>query len=74
MIATNGRSGVSTAAPSIFTSFSTKKPNALGKIDAIPAVEACARCTLPNASSTNKSPKLAQYLANSGSFLLSPFS
>ena len=53
-------------------SFSIKKPATVGiPVDAIPTLDACARCAVPNASLTNTSPKEAQYLPNSGSFLLS---
>ena len=38
-------------------------------LDAIPTFEACARWAVPNASFTYTSPKEAQYLASSGSFL-----
>ena len=39
-IATNGRSGLSTASPKNFNSFSTKNPTAESKFDAIPTFDA----------------------------------
>ena len=52
-IATNGRAGLPSALPRYSTSFWMRKPAAFSFTNfAIPAVEACARCAVPNASFT----------------------
>ena len=67
-IATNGCTGLSTASPKNLISFSNKKPAAAcSMLLAIPTLEACERCAVPNASLTNTSPSDAQYLPSSGS-------
>ena len=63
---------MSTAPPINLISLSTKNPEAelpSPILDAIPTLEAWARCAVPNASLTYTSPNEAQYFASSGSFL-----
>ena len=58
---------------STFTSPSINKPNILlsaGKNFAITAVEACARCAVPNASFTYTSPSLLNFSANASRLFL----
>ena len=50
-------------------SLSIKKPAAVSKWLATPTLDAWERWAVPKASLTKRSPKLAQYLPNSGSFL-----
>ena len=72
-MATKGLSGFSSALPIIEISFSIKYPATDGRKSAIPAVDECALCAVPNASFTNISPRLANFSANPLSFLVSPF-
>src|SRR5699024_9358312 len=68
-IATKGRSGLFTTPPINLISLSIKNPDAVSTLDAMPTLDACSRCAVPNASLINTSPKEDQYLPNSGSFL-----
>ena len=70
-IATNGLFGFSNAEPKNLSSFSIKNPDTAGKYSAIPAVELCALCAVPNASFTNISAIDASSFENSGSFFSS---
>ena len=70
MMATNGFAGFSKTPPRNLISFSMRKPATPGRIFAMPSVEACARCAVPNASLTYTSPREASLLANVGIVLL----
>ena len=70
--ATNGRLGSSSALPMTSSSLATRKPDTAGRYAATPAVEAWARCTVPNASDTYSSAMAASALASAGSFFVSP--
>src|SRR5690606_32631123 len=68
-IATNGLAGFSRAPPIKLISFSNNKPATdVFMLFAIPTLDACARCAVPNASLTNTSPNEAQYLPSSSLF------
>ena len=71
-IDTNGCSGASSALPITSISFSIRKPTAEGRILATPTLDACALWLVPKASFTYRSARDASFLANSGSFLVSP--
>ena len=71
-MATRGRLGSAMAPPRNSSSFWIRKPETAGRYAATPAVEAWARCTAPKASDTYRSAMSASFLANSGSFLVSP--
>ena len=68
-ITVNGLLGLSKTFSKAFNSFSIKKPIPLGKLEAIPTLEACALCEVPNASLIYISPNDAQYFPNSKSLL-----
>src|SRR6266511_484200 len=71
-IATNGRAGFPSALPRYSTSFWMRKPAAFSFTNfAMPAVEACARCAVPNASFTQTSASAASSFANPSSFFSS---
>src|SRR6266511_4146907 len=72
MIATNGRAGLPSALPRYSSSFWMRKPAAFSFTNfAMPAVEACARCAVPNASFTQTSASAASSFANPSSFFSS---
>jgi len=52
MMATRGCGGSVMMRPSVAISRSIKRPATAGRYWAIPAVDACARCAVPNASFT----------------------
>ena len=72
-MATIGRFGVLSAAPSASSSAARSGPaQAMGAYLAIPCVVASARCAVPNASFTYTSHKAAIFLARSSSLFFSP--
>ena len=60
---TNGRAGLSSRFAKASSSASSSSPAADGSCCAIPTVDACARCTAPKASCTNRSPLAASSAA-----------
>ena len=64
---TNGRAGLSSRLAKASSSASSSSPAAEGSCCAIPTVDACARCTAPKASCTNRSALAASSAAKPGS-------
>ena len=64
---TNGRAGLSSRLAKASSSASSSSPAADGSCCAIPTVDACARCTAPKASCTNRSALAASSAAKPGS-------